>query len=68
MNQPLILTAGEKMDPLWRKLTDHWTERLAALRAQNENNLGPDETAILRGRIKELKANLALATDSPVVE
>lgn len=61
------LTPGERMHPLWQKLAQHYSQRLATLRAKNDNPLTADETADLRGRIAEVKALLSLADDLPTV-
>lgn len=45
---------------LWKKLTDHWAERLSMLRLKNDNELDTIETARLRGRIAAYKDFLAM--------
>lgn len=57
----------ERTSPLWRALANHYTERLAMLRAQNDAAKSPEDTAHLRGRIAECKSLLALADDRPVI-
>lgn len=61
------LTAADKVSPLWRALSDHYTERLASLRAQNDTSKTPEQTEKLRGQIFEVKALLSLADDRPIV-
>jgi hypothetical protein len=63
MNQPkkpLTLTNEERRSPLWRKLSDHWKERLEVLHAQNEGDRSEQSTANIRGRIAECKSMLSL--------
>lgn len=68
MSEPLRLTAVDRANPLWRALADHYTERLALLRAQNDSRTKTEmETAYLRGQIAEVKAFLGLADERPVV-
>lgn len=51
----------------WHKLERYYVARLADLRAQNDNStLTVEKTAVLRGRIQEVKDLLALATPAPV--
>lgn len=68
LNAPLVLTADERESKLWRKLSDHFTERLASLRIQNDGDKSDIETAKLRGRISELKACIAFDKDLPEIE
>jgi hypothetical protein len=56
-----------KNNPLWRELSDYYLERLSVLRAQNDAPKTNDDTAMLRGRIAECKAFLALADEKPLV-
>lgn len=63
----MTLDPRDKYDPVFKKLMQHFTERLATLRAQNDGALDPIETANMRGRIAEVKGFLALAQDRPVI-
>lgn len=63
MNKPFVLSLEEKRSPLWQKLTEHWQGRLDLARIQNDMDKPELETAKQRGRIAELKANLALNGD-----
>lgn len=65
----LSITESDKLNPLWSKLQTMWGERLEVLRKQNDS-IGRDEldTAILRGRIAELKVMMFLDKDIPIVE
>ena len=50
------LTPGEQQTPLYLKLRKHWEARLQDLRADNDSlTRTPEETAVLRGRIAEIK-------------
>lgn len=51
----------ERHSPMWLAMVDHMEKRLDALRRQNDSVLEASETAMLRGRIAEVKAFLALA-------
>jgi hypothetical protein len=62
-----VLTQGDIQSSCWARLVEYYKERLESLRAQNDNStLTPEATADLRGRIKEVKDLLALATPAPV--
>lgn len=53
--KPLI-SQNETNNHVWLKLVEHYNKRLNTLRRQNDNiDLGAVETAILRGRIKEIE-------------
>ena len=61
------LSEGERMSALWRKLEQHLTDRLATLRARNDGNLPPDETAKVRGQIAEVKSFLDIGNPQVIV-
>lgn len=71
MNEPapaFRLTLMERATPVWARLQDHYTNRLATLRAQNDQRgLSPEQTEFIRGQIAECKAFLQLAQDPPLV-
>jgi hypothetical protein len=49
----------------WKRLTQTLEERLEELRQLNDNpSLGVEQTALVRGGIKELKRILSLADDA----
>ena len=54
------LSYEEKRSPLWKKLCAHWETRLESLHSQNEGDKTDIETAKLRGRMAELRLNMAL--------
>lgn len=55
------LTKHEAEHPIWQKLKVHMSERLDALREQNDSAaLSEVETAQIRGRIKEIKQLMML--------
>lgn len=60
------LNSVERQSALWRKLEQHFNERLATMRQKNDGNLDPLETAKVRGRITELKDLIALGEPGPV--
>ena len=64
----MTLTDGERHHPLWFKIAAHYKERLEILRAKNDGGLTPDETATIRGQIKEVKGILSLGQDLPVLD
>ncbi len=62
------LSAGQTLDPLWRRLKEHIEQTIDQLRKQNDNeNLSPEKTAFMRGRIKALKDLLELENPPPVI-
>ncbi len=62
------LTEHDKSSPLWLRLKDHFLDRLAIMRARNDNALLTEaETAAIRGEIKCLRGLIALDDDRPVV-
>lgn len=63
----MILTHEDKMNPLWRKLMKHWEGKLQLLREQNDAARTDLDTALLRGRIAEIKSVLDLNKDNPVI-
>ena len=66
--EPFALTAHDKASSLWLRLREHLTERLDDARRRNDSEtLTEQETAALRGRIKCLKALVALGDDRPIV-
>lgn len=53
-------------DALWRNLKAHMESRLVGHRVKNDNtDLTPEQTATLRGQIKELKYLLTLDKPPP---
>jgi hypothetical protein len=54
-DKPFVLNVHDLSSGAWGKLMEHFKDRLAHLRAQNDANIGEIETAELRGRIKEIK-------------
>lgn len=57
------LERHEKDSSTWQKVDAYLNERLAALRGNNDGDLDPIQTALLRGRIRELKALADLSKD-----
>lgn len=62
------LSKEERESKLWKKLMEHWDDRLELQRIQNEGDKDVVATAKIRGRILELKTNLALDKDLPDIE
>ena len=63
------LDQGEAASYLWKKLKGHMEARLALLRSKNDDpNKDGNATAMLRGRIKELKNLMALDNPAPSME
>lgn len=59
---PALLTLDDARSPTWVKLKKHMESRRDRLREKNDDvNLTPFETQVLRGRIEELKNLLDLA-------
>lgn len=60
------LTDAQQTNPLWHVLRAHYAERLAQLRMDNDNTaLTEKESAVLRGRIAEVKAFLDMDSPEP---
>ncbi len=57
---PFLLTAHDIQSTVWAKLRKHMEARIIALRAKNDGDLEPMETAKVRGELKCLKNLLAL--------
>jgi len=49
----------DRSSPTWRRLRKHLDLRIAGLQRQNEYPISPDETAMIRGQIKEARALIA---------
>lgn len=65
----LRLTAAEQASPVWEKIRDLLTKRLATLRTQNDNPQLPVETTqAIRGQISAIKFLLTLDQESPPIE
>lgn len=59
----LVLSLRDRNSETWLKVRTAIEARIEQYRRQNDNDLAPDKTAILRGRIQELK-NLLAAGES----
>ena len=66
--EPFILTEGEKLNPIWLKLMAYFEYRLETLRVQNDGFKNESETAMLRGRIAELKTFISFNNVQPGLE
>ncbi len=54
------LTQQEQLSSAWKKIREHYTQRLLTLRERNDSTIDPAATEKLRGRIAEVKRLLAL--------
>lgn len=61
---PFALTLGDINSPAFQRLKKYWEQELENARRENDADLDEAKTARLRGRIAELKRNLAL--ENPV--
>jgi len=59
------LNDAERGSPLLDKLIRYYADRLVTLRASNDNDLSPEDTARIRGKIIEVKAFLAIGQEKP---
>lgn len=67
--EPFELTTGEKLSPLWARLTAYLESELQLQRARNDSaRLTEAETAALRGNISRLKSLIDLGKDRPLTE
>jgi len=58
------ISPADRATRLWHDIEEHLQRRLQTLREQNDNQgMTADQTAIIRGRIAEVKSLLALGTD-----
>lgn len=64
----IVITQGDRMNPLWGKMMDLWQQRLDELRKLNDRPQSEENTATLRGRIAEIKALIALNEEIPILE
>lgn len=58
-------TPADRADPMWQRLRAYIVERIEYHRTQNDNDLTPEQTAKVRGRIAELTGILRLSEDRP---
>jgi hypothetical protein len=62
------LSEQDRFSSLWLRLEAHLVDMLASARVRNDNeNLTEHQTAALRGRIKTLRALIALGEDRPMM-
>jgi hypothetical protein len=61
--QEFDLTAVERTSSTWIKAEAFLKDRLQRLREKNDRPLPPDETALVRGQIAEVKALLRLGRE-----
>ena len=65
----LLIEPHEAQTALWKKVKKHLESRLDIHRRKNDNkSLDAVETALLRGRIAELKILLDLDTPKPTLD
>ena len=62
-----VLTQLDRDSAAWKRLVEHYTARLAALRQQNDSDQTAEKTEKLRGRIAEVRYLLSLGTDRPEI-
>jgi len=61
----MILTESEKDGALWNKLAAHLRESLQEChRSLEKTSLTADETAVIRGRIKQLRLILTIKVEA----
>lgn len=65
--KPYVLKAEERLSPFWKSLMQHWEEKLHAARLALETCEDEKKSAALRGKIKEIKENLALNREPMIV-
>lgn len=63
-----ILTQEEKESRLWKRLAEYLEQRLTHARLQNDALQLENTTAMLRGRIAELRGLIGLSTKLPAVD
>lgn len=65
--KPYALKAEERQSAFWKSLMTHWEEKLLAARLALEVSDDEKKSAVLRGKIKEIKENLALNREPIIV-
>jgi len=65
--KPYELKTEERLSPFWKSLMQHWEEKLLAARLALENSEDEKKSAALRGKIREIKENLALNREPIIV-
>lgn len=55
-----VLDYSDLQSLTWKRLRKHFESRLAYLRTLNDNDQDPTSTAVLRGRIREIKSSIAI--------
>lgn len=63
-----LLDQVDRNSITWRKLKEHFEERLHELRVRNDNDCDPISTARLRGEVASVKYLLALGDQDPATE
>lgn len=67
MTKLFALSHEEKHSALWKRLMNHWEEKLDTFHVLLEVDRSESESAKLRGRIAEIRSNIALNKD-PIKE
>jgi hypothetical protein len=69
MNEPdFKLTKDEVHTGLWKRLSEHLEDKLNEHRCSNDNELSPESTAKLRGRIASIQYVLSLGVENDLPE
>lgn len=66
--KPFALTLEERRSKFWEALVEHWNQKLHKARLELETCEDEKIAASIRGRIKEIKSNLALDRDPEVTQ
>lgn len=56
----MMLERGERISPLWVKISEYLVDKIEIARKQNDGNLSPQETDRLRGKIDAYKSLLEI--------
>lgn len=67
MIEELEIYESDKQTSIWIKLNKHYQSKLDMLRRKNDQPQSEIETAMLRGKISEIKAFLDLTKELPEV-
>lgn len=67
MDAPQELTVSDKQSVTWLRLKALLEQRLDELRRENDRDLNADDTAMVRGRIKEVKRLLGIDKELPKI-
>lgn len=67
LTEDFILTEEEKRSALWQRLSSHLDNELQRLRESNDRHQSENETALTRGRIRQLKVLMDIDREADTI-